>query len=344
MNEPWCGNTEEGSLQAPTTTNYDERSSTSQTEVDASFVSRDSHNQLNQRHKGMTSFRMVSSSRCLEGEAARLTALRKVLLARSLKRTKIASKSLQCTGCGKTFNQKKILLIHRRRHTGDTPHKCDACGKSFLLKYALNKHYRDQGKPSADTNRSESHCSAFFSNKKRSQSLDRSTWKSRPCGQTVKKSYGCTVCNKVFTKIYPLRQHMRIHSSEKRYECNICKKRIKYKPNLDRHMRNHTINETFQCEKCNKLFSQKEHLLVYLKKPHVEGKPFQCKMCKKEFKTKSEVDAHMRRHSGERPFKCNICKKGSKTKADLSRHMKIHTGYKPFKCQACSKSFSGRGL
>ena len=252
MNGPRCSNTGEGSLQAPTTTNYNERSSTSQTEIDASFVARDSNNQLNQRHKEMTSFRTVSSSRCLEGEAARLTALRKVLLARSLKRTKIASKSLQCTGS------------------------------------ALNKHYRDQGKPSADTDRSESHCSAFFSNKKRNQSLDRRTWKSRPCGQTVKKSYGCTVCNKVFTKIYPLHQHMRIHSSEKPYECNICKKRIKYKPNLNRHMRHHTINETFQCEKCNKLFRQKEYLLMHLKKRHVEGKPFQCKMCKKEFKTKSD--------------------------------------------------------
>ena len=114
MNGPRCSNTGEGSLQSPTTTNYNERSSTSQTEIDGLFVATDSnsHNQLNQQHKEMTSFQTISSSHCLRGEAARLAASRKVRLARSFKWTKTTSKFLQCTGCGKIFNRKEILVIH----------------------------------------------------------------------------------------------------------------------------------------------------------------------------------------------------------------------------------------
>ena len=248
MNEPRCGNTGEGSLQAPTTTNYDERSSTSQTDVDGLFVATDSHshNQPNQQHKEITSFQMISSSHCLRGEAARLTASRKVWLARSPKLNKLIVNCRPCTECGRTFNRMEILAIHERAHTRNTLNKCDICGKSFLLKSALNKHYHEHRTPSGDTGRRGSHCSVFSDNK-RNQCLESSTFttKPRPWGQTGKKSYGCTLCSKMFNNSYRLRYHMRRHSSEKPYECNICKKRIKYKPNLNRHVKNHTINGAF---------------------------------------------------------------------------------------------------
>ena len=45
-----------------------------------------------------------------------------------------------CEFCEFTTAQKTQLEIHRRRHTGERPFKCDFCGKSYMAKKHLRKH------------------------------------------------------------------------------------------------------------------------------------------------------------------------------------------------------------
>ena len=47
-----------------------------------------------------------------------------------------------CEFCEFTTAQKNQLEIHRRRHTGERPFKCEYCGKSYMAKKHLRKHHQ----------------------------------------------------------------------------------------------------------------------------------------------------------------------------------------------------------
>eukprot|EP00466_Bigelowiella_natans_P013683 jgi/Bigna1/79571/fgenesh1_pg.63_\ len=49
-------------------------------------------------------------------------------------------------------------------------------------------------------------------------------------------------------------------------------------------------------------------------------KKYRCLYCKKEFKQKSNIEAHVRVHTGSRPFNCSVCNKAFSQKSNLNRH------------------------
>merc|ERR1719233_1847579 len=57
------------------------------------------------------------------------------------------------------------------------------------------------------------------------------------------------------------------------------------------------------------------------KKNDMYDREYTCKDCGKVFKQLSNLDTHMRIHSGQRPFKCEICEKGFTQKAHKEKHM-----------------------
>lgn len=63
-----------------------------------------------------------------------------------------------------------------------------------------------------------------------------------------------------------------------------------------------------------------------------------CPYCKKYFLFHSQLQRHIRTHTGERPYACNFCGKRFVELVVLKRHLRIHTGEKPFKCQLCDYS------
>lgn len=62
-------------------------------------------------------------------------------------------------------------------------------------------------------------------------------------------------------------------------------------------------------------------------------------------KVKTELQAHIRRHKGEKPYICNICSKKFTTKSDCNTHKKSHDVSKEImKCQLCRKEVTKRSL
>ncbi|XP_063995568.1 zinc finger protein 436-like [Diachasmimorpha longicaudata] len=125
---------------------------------------------------------------------------------------------------------------------------------------------------------------------------------------------------------------------EKVTECSKCNAKFSRPSLLKRHMSVHTKERPFACETCNRRFAMMGQLNFH-RKFH-ENPRYRCKFCEKPFLRPSDMEKHMRTHTGEKPFICEICDKSFAQLVALKQHQRVHTGDKPYTCEICDKKFS----
>lgn len=235
-------------------------------------------------------------------------------------------KPYECETCGKSFFQKNNLLIHSRKHTGETPYDCIECGKKFTDSRLLARHLR---KHTGDQLYHCDQCSKTF------LQLDHMTRHKRV--HTGEKPFQCPQCPKKFALPYALKMHLRHHTGELPYLCDQCPKAFAVNNHLKKHKLIHTGERPFKCDECSKTFTQAVHMREH-KRTHTGEKPYFCDQCPKSFNESGNLKQHKRTHSADRPFTCDECQKTFSGPSDLKKHKNSHL--KPYMCNYCSKTFS----
>ncbi|XP_065904114.1 PR domain zinc finger protein 5-like [Dysidea avara] len=216
------------------------------------------------------------------------------------------------------------------------------------------------------------HCQKGFVEK---SSFDIHLKYSLACRTANAQIFKCGKCEKIFTVLINLQQHIRRHEQEldpheialedeedaddstfapqdgvikkrkrkhakkKHHQCEHCDKKFSTAGNLQVHLRIHTGEKPYQCEYCGKAFSASGNLRVHIR-THTGEKPHKCQYCSKAFTTPGNLQTHLRTHTGEDPYKCQYCERTFSSSSNLQVHLRIHTGEKPYKCQYCSKGFT----
>ena len=166
--------------------------------------------------------------------------------------------------------------------------------------------------------------------------------------QTQKNRHFCEKCNKNFSTITHLKNHiMTIHEHNRPFKCPYqnCDKSYSIQSRLHSHLKIHSAIKPYICKICNKGFNEKGNLKTH-QRFHSNLRPFKCNFCDKSYKTNGHLKDHIQiQHMHIRKYSCIYCKKTFGRISTLKSHIRTHTGEKNFKCliENCNKYFAEKG-
>ena len=89
----------------------------------------------------------------------------------------------------------------------------------------------------------------------------------------------CDTCQKVFSGLQTLNNHIKIHLHER--------------VNHNNESREQIANNKIECSICNKVFDNGNYLEYHIADVHERKKPFQCEICNYKFARKLTLEKHL---------------------------------------------------
>ncbi|XP_071612891.1 zinc finger protein 507 isoform X3 [Heliangelus exortis] len=148
----------------------------------------------------------------------------------------------QCPICEHIADNSKDLESHMINHCKTRMYQCKQCEESFHYKSQLRNHEREQHSlpdifSTATSNK------LIVSNEVDEREGSKSS---------VQKLYRCDVCDYTSTTYVGVRNHRRIHNSDKPYRCSLCGYVCSHPPSLKSHMWKHASDQNYNYEQVNK--------------------------------------------------------------------------------------------
>lgn len=118
----------------------------------------------------------------------------------------------------------------------------------------------------------------------------------------------CYICQKSYTKAYPLSKH------------------------LDEHYSNRKVmnDNPHPCSKCGKIFTSEKFLECHMKSSHEKEKNYDCRVCNRRFSTAKILRIHRKVHEKERKYNCELCCASFRFQNAIIIHVEDHIAKLPF--------------
>ncbi|XP_010124591.1 PREDICTED: zinc finger protein 676-like, partial [Chlamydotis macqueenii] len=170
---------------------------------------------------------------------------------------------------------------------------------------------------------------------------------------TDERPFVCKECNKTFKTSNHLQKHSLIHIKNG-YEFGHCLHVDSRLENLELHHEMHVgacpERDFYSLEGSNGVHSLLGSEVCRVQPDVQRGKGndllaqsqpgfYQCAECEYATYILSNLELHVRTHTGEKPYSCSVCQKKFPRNGNLKQHLRIHTGEKPFKCGQCAVAF-----
>ncbi|XP_077496552.1 uncharacterized protein LOC144107434 [Amblyomma americanum] len=159
----------------------------------------------------------------------------------------------------------------------------------------------------------------------------------------TQRRYRCDICSKTYAHINNLKAHQPVHTSERPYTCRLCPAAFARRFTLRTHVLDtHNAAGLHACDHCEKKFAFKSNLERHLR-VHSGETPHPCHLCPKRFSRRDSLLVHLRMHAGERPYTCVKCDRRFSTASNLGVHVRgVHSSESTYSCKHCPRKYRWR--
>ncbi|KAJ8921216.1 hypothetical protein NQ315_013688 [Exocentrus adspersus] len=282
------------------------------------------------------------------------------------------SENVECFHCKKTFKNKVLLGKHvtvhntRKRIDRKKNNSCEFCKKVFVNQTLVQKHLRvckrNTGvlSNSTEAKHEENNVSLGTTESRKGDTNYESVFEWDPEIPPTCSLCGTTFCNK-----YLLKRHLQnVHATEKKFKCDVCTRSFASSVYLNAHKRYHKGDRSHICSSCGKA------ICTTMKKIHANKRAYRCEICPKAFNTSSDLhkhkicvhldrsmwkyvctycerrfplktnlDTHVKTHTGEKNYACHLCDRKCINKSVLTRHIETHSNVIAFNCDICLQGY-----
>ncbi|KAG8546266.1 hypothetical protein GDO81_019367 [Engystomops pustulosus] len=155
----------------------------------------------------------------------------------------------QCPICEHIAENSGDLENHMINHCKTMKYECKKKNESFYYKSQLRNHERDHRSllDSASTTSEDPQVCTEEVEEKISPEGNKSN---------ISKLYRCDVCSYTSSTYVGVRNHRRIHTSDKPYRCSLCGYVCSHPPSLKSHMWKHASDQNYNYEQVNKAINE----------------------------------------------------------------------------------------
>uniref|UniRef100_G3PMG9 Zinc finger protein 507 n=1 Tax=Gasterosteus aculeatus TaxID=69293 RepID=G3PMG9_GASAC len=157
-------------------------------------------------------------------------------------------KPYQCPICEHIASDSQDLESHMMHHCKTRMYQCKQCPGAFHYKSQLRSHEREQHSLSVDIAALTPVTETAAVAEEAEQVTD------EEC--SLQKMYKCDVCDYTSSTYVGVRNHRRIHNSDKPYRCSLCGYVCSHPPSLKSHMWKHAGDQNYNYEQVNKAINE----------------------------------------------------------------------------------------